>query len=408
MRMHTKFGTAAMCGLILGTAIVATPAMGQEVRSITVRSGIGGPGESGMITRKSVDKYAALLGLDEATREAVQVSHEGYAAAWQRAQKTRREAMDGVRREVEESEDHSLWGTRLPAIEKAFRETSRTLEREFMADLKIMAGDAGQGPAFERVERMRRRELTLNAGGMSGEGVDLVDLVGSLSLLPETAGVVEPALLEYEAEMDRNTQARLKSLEERGEVMGLGRGMDPERIEAMMKETRESSAKIRDVNMRYAKKIEGALPDDRREAFLSEFRRRCFPAVYKASRVQRELDAALGMSDLGGDQREQLTLLKETYAREARTVNEAWAAAIEEQEKSGGSTGMSFGGARLMMMSGEEPEALKSARQSRRDLDKRIRERLGGVLTPEQKERLPKEQDEEGHGFQRAIFVEGK
>lgn len=408
MRASTKLSVAAVCGVTLAVAGVAPMTHAQEVRTITVRAGIGGPGESGMITRRSVEKFGALLSLDEATREAVQVSHEGYVAAWQQAQKARREAMDAVRREVEESEDHSLWSSRLPAIEKTFRDASRTLEGEFLADLKIMAGEAGEGLAWDRVERMRRRELVLKGGGMSGEGVDLVELVGSLSMPAEAMSAAEPMLLEYEAEMDRHAQARLKMFEEQGEIKSLGKGLDPERMEAMMRDFRESGARLRDVNMRYAKKIEGTLPDEQRAAFAGEFRKRCFPAVYKTSRVQRELDAAQGLSDLGADKRETLALLRETYAREARAVNEAWASAIEEQEKSGASSGMSFGGAQIKMMSGEEPEALRQARQSRRDLDKRIRDRLAGVLTPEQRERLPREQEEESIVGQKALFIEAK
>jgi hypothetical protein len=408
MRASTRMSAAAVWGVIVAVSGAAPWAQAQEVRTLTVRAGIGGPGDSGMITRRSVEKFGALLGLDEATREAVQVSHEGYTAAFQQVQKARREAMDAVRREVEETEDHSLWGSRLPSIEKAFRTSSRKLEDEFMADLRIMSGEAGQGPAWERVERMRRREQVLKGGGMSGEGVDLVELVGSIPMPPEAMSAAEPTLLDYEAEMDRQAQARLKMFEEQGEIKGLGQGLDPGRMEAMLKDFRESGAKLRDVNMRFARKIESALPDEQRAAFASEFRKRCFPAVYKVSRAQRELDAAIGMTDLTGEQRELLASLRDSYQREARAVNEAWAAAIEDQEKSGASAGMSFAGAQIKLMNGEEPEALRQARQSRRDLDKRVRERLSSALTPAQRDRLPREPEDDGVAGQKAFFIEAK
>lgn len=387
-------------GITVGIAFAAAtlfpivPAHAQEVmRTVSVRAGAGGPGE-GMITRRSADAYARVLGLSPELKEAVEALHEGYVAAYQDAQRTQRESIEKVRREAEETEDHSLFMNRMPEIQRTFRSAAQRLEREFLTDVRAAAGEHATEEAWARVERMRRREVGLRGGGMSGEGVDLVDVVEALKLSPEAVAAVAPSLGEYEAEVDRPVQAKLRLQDEQRDMFGPG--VDPEKMQKVMAEARDLGTRIRDVNIRHQKRIEGLLPEDARDRFAAEFRRRCFPAVYRPSRATRELDAALKFDDLDASQRESISGLMESYQRDLRAANDVWASAIEEQEKSGQSSAFAVGGARILTLTGDEPEALKAARQNRRDLDKRTRDRLSGILSPAQRERLPKEQQDEG------------
>lgn len=389
MRVRS-IGVAAVMMVALAGACVPV-ANAQEMR-VTVRSTFGGPGD-GMVTRRGVENYARLLGLPQEGKDAALALYEGYQAAYQQAQKVRREAMEAVRKEAEESEDHSLFMQKMPAISKVFRETTEAHEKQLFDDLKTAAG--GVAPErWERVERMRRREIGLRGGGSGGEGVDLVELVDALKLSPAAMEAVSPVVADYETEIDRNVRAKLKLMEDQRD--GFGMNIEPGKMQKMMEDSREVGGKLRDTNVRFEKKIEGMLPEDRRAEFAAAFRRSCFPAVYKPSRATKELDAAMKLEDLESGQREALRALAETYARDAKGANEAWASAIEDQEKSGRKGEMVLGGSRMMMLTGDEPEALKQARQARRDLDKRTRDRLNSILSPGQRDRLPKEEEEDG------------
>ena len=388
-RRYSLTSTLMVALLWAGAGGVSCPeAAGQEIM-VSSRIGPGGFGGSGQISRRAVEKYAGMLGLGPEQREAAMTMHSGYAAAYAARQKAMREALDEVRRAADDSGDHSVFMERMPAIQKENREATTKLEKEFFSDLKSLLDSAAQEEKWPRVERARRREVGLRQGQMSGESVDLIEVVGTLSLKGEPARSVGQVLDSYEIELDQQLVAREAA---RGDtpVFEPGKPIDLEKLEKQMAESREAGRKICDVNQQNARKIEGLLPDGEREAFKSAYRKACFPRVYRESRTAKELDAALQFSDLDATQREEIASMKEAYSREIGPVNAAWAAAVEEHEKSGNAGGMSSGGAAIFMSNGDEPQALKDARKSRRELDEKYASRLRSTLRPDQKEKLPK------------------
>jgi hypothetical protein len=127
--------------------------------------------------------------------------------------------------------------------------------------------------------------------------------------------------------------------------------------------------------------------------------------VYRDSKVAKDMSAALGLSDLTPAQKESLDALKASYEREIAPINDAWASAIEAKEKAGQSGMISAGGAMMVMDFGDEPEDVAAAKKSKRELDKGTREKLEQILTPEQREKLPKESPEAVEGG--AVMITG-
>lgn len=400
-----------VAGIACGWALAPLPeAQAQQTVRIRASSPMGGAGAA-QISRRSMERYGELLGLTAEQRESAMAVHEGYAATYDQARKAQREAMEELRRTADDSGDQSVFMEKMPGIQKSFRETTQKAEQSLMGDMKSLLTPQ-QEARWAAVERMRRRETTLRGGAMSGEAMDLVDVVYGLKLTGEPAAAVGTALDEYELEMDRLLLAKEAKAKDAPQWEP-GKPIDIEAMQKGMEEARESGKKIVDLNTRTAEKVKAMLPDDVKDKFAEDVKRRSFPRVYRPSRVTRGLEAAMGMSDLDGTQRDSLKELKDSYERDAAAINARWADAIRESEQKGDEGGMAgVGGGQVFMAMGDEPQALKDARTARRELDERASDRLKSILKPEQRERLPKapppgaEEDGEGGGAMMIMSTE--
>ncbi|MBS0195645.1 MAG: hypothetical protein JSR77_02700 [Planctomycetes bacterium] len=368
---------------------------------------LGGPGGgSGMVSKRAVEKYAEILGLSAEQKEAALTMQSGYAAAYAEKQKAMRDSMDEVRRAADDSGDQTVFMERMPKIEKDFREGVTKLEKDFFNDLKSLVSGAAQEEKWVKVERARRREVGLRQGTVSGESVDLISVVEGLKLSPEAAKNITPILDAYEAELDRQLQARDAGKAD-GPAWEPGKPIDIEQIQKQMKESREAGLKVREVNQNNAHKIEALLPEETRAAFNSAVRKASFPRVFREPRVLKELDAALKLSDLDAQQRESLNEIKASYQRDVEPVNNNWANAIEASDNRGDTGAIGGAGGGMVLSMNEESQDLKDARKARRELDEKASDKLRKVLRQDQKDKLPKqfEGDEEGGPGGRVMMI---
>ena len=168
-----------------------------------------------------------------------------------------------------------------------------------------------------------------------------------------------------------------------------------EAFQDRMQKTREAGSKVKEVNESHERKIEGLLPDDKKEAFRDSVQKATYPTVYRQSRIAKSMDAATKFDDLTAGQKESLATLKASYERDAAVANKKWAsevAAAEKKGENGGEMAMP-GGGRMAVMFGDENDdsPLAQARKARRELDDKTKGRLDFILSKEQRERLPKD-----------------
>jgi len=121
------------------------------------------------------------------------------------------------------------------------------------------------------------------------------------------------------------------------------------------------------------------LPAENQAKWDLEVKRRTWPTVYRASKAERQIEAAGKLDDLNSEQQENLAAIRESYQREAAPMNERWAKAIDEQQAEGQQGWWGWGG--------ESTEA-DEVEKEREELDERFVERVLSVLTPEQIERM--------------------
>jgi hypothetical protein len=402
--IRTVGGLSLAALMTLGVPALTTSSAHAQMR-FSVTSSLGGASD-GQVSKRSVERYADLLGFSPEQKDSALTIHEGYAAAFQQAQKARRTAMEDLRRSTEDTDDHTAFMQKMPGIEKDFRDKTSKLNKGFFDDLKGLVSPA-QDAKWIKVERMRRRETGLK-GGVSGEAVDLVDVVDGLKLPSDAMTAVAPTLDEYESELDHQLQDKAKAA---ADAPGFEPGkFDAEKLQQRMKEARESGLKVKQVNERSARKIEPLLPEDKRASFRSAVRERSFPQVYRPSRATRDMDAALKLDDLSPAQRSQIQDMKAAYQRDVTPLNDAWAAAITESEGDGQSGAMvGSDGSHMMLSLGDDPKPLVDARKARREFDDKANDKLKGILNQDQQGKLAKARSNEPEdmmgGEMRAIMI---
>ncbi len=344
------------------------------------------------VTSEELKAYSELLGLTSEQLEDATAMLEAMQAEFAQVQGDRQSAMEAMRKEYEQSKDMQVLLRDAPAIMQTFRDKRSALERGFFDDLRLTLTPE-QDEQWRAMERLRRRERTLAPGMLSGESVDLVKVVREMELPESVRTDVRELLAGYEADLDRALIERNQFRDRHQEMIQIGGGPpDLGKMQELTAQSREASAKVRDVNRRHARLIRGVLPDAAAADFDARMNALAMPDVYGPSRVTRLMDAAGGLDDLTAEQRQALADLREAYRREVASANDAWAKAIEADEMNPSGGSFFFGGGSIRIAtndgSGNPTESDRArAAGARRDLDARFRERAESILTPEQREK---------------------
>jgi hypothetical protein len=378
--------------LMLPFVALAPHAGAQQI--ITMSQTAGGPsaGASGMITTRSITKYAETLALSPDQKAAIDALHEGYEAAARDSQKTFNDINAEARRAFEDSQDASVFLEKVPKAQREHTARMKALEKSLFDDMKSLL-TAEQAEHWSAVERIRRRETQLR-GMMSGESVDLTEIIRGLKPDAALVTALKELLNEYEVELDRALQTKESSAGE--DEFKPGEPIDFTAMQARIAKQREHGAKIKDINERHARRIREILPENLRDQFADAVRRESFPRVYRPGRVAKTIDAGLKLDGLSADQRTQIQTLRELYERDVAPVNDRWANAIAESEKSGEDGAMQLAGGGSIRIAGQQnPDSpLAKARTARREIDERFRKQFESILTKEQLEKLPKQDSE--------------
>ncbi|MBL8745341.1 MAG: hypothetical protein JNK58_03185 [Phycisphaerae bacterium] len=378
-----------MRAFIRGVVVIAA-ALVPSLSAVAQPGMMGGFGGGQMfdpgVSTRDLDKYAEFLSMTPEQKEAAAALLDGYQTEFDRMAKEMREATDAAREEFRDTRDFTVWDDLRPKME-AFQAKRKELEGTLLRDVKDLMTDE-QAARWPELERLRRRDTTLRRGFLSGETVDVVKLVEDSALPAEAMEQVRPLLSQYEIELDRVLIERNEQYEAgMGQGMALFRQGDMAAVNELFNKAREAGAKVRDVNRRYARLIEGVIPEGQREKFSREFKERSFPRVYREGFAGRALDAAVNFKDVTEEQRSRIAEIRQSYDRDAEAINVKWSKAIEENE-------MTI--TPMEMMGGGGGPALREGRTARRELDQRTVDKLKAVLTEDQVKRLPerRERDE--------------
>lgn len=354
------------------------------------------------IGKADIEKMTKFLNLTADQQTAAHALLEGQMAEFNKKADEFKKLQEAAREEFRESRDFSVFTDLQPKVEE-FRKAREQAEKQFMEDVKGVL-DKRQTEQFPAFERSHKREQSMNRGLMSGERADVIAIVERMKLSDASMAKIAPTLDAYSMELDHAINARnavqAKAMGNGGMMRNLFNpdGDNTEALkqaEAALKENREASTAVRDINRKYAKQVESTLGGQEGEKFASEFRKASFPDVYRERYIDRAIAAAAAMTDAQPAQIEGITALKDQYTREARPIDEAGEKVAEEREAN-------FSIANMMQNrgggGGQNDEKAQDQRRQRRELEESTLDKLKAILTPEQAAKLPEQRNQGGNG----------
>ena len=322
----------------------------------------------------------------------------------------REEIMDIVRRRSEEMREQArrTFGPQIDPEEmerliadavneyKIFRAEKVRLRDQFIGDLQLVLRD-DQQPAWPSLERRLIRQKTIQRGQLSGESVDLFNIVRELSLDSAGSDAVAPVLQEYEVSLDLVLRDRNTYLEE-SQVEGFSSIMQRDAKRALSLYDGEMIRRVfvRDVNEQYVSSLAEALPEDPAARFVRTYRERAYARIYRKTATQRAFESTAKFDDLDPDIAEAVAGLEEVYEIELGVRNEQLMDIVKSEEPKQRRrflermASRDFGRGGPGRREGRSEDRTRREFQARREFDDRYRQQLAAMLTPAQVERLPK------------------
>ncbi len=373
---------ARLAPAFVAAAILLAPAPAHaQMGAMRAMNGMRSPN----INARNLKQFASILGLNDEQRKAADELLSGYSTEYLGAVKRLEEVSYAMQDEFASSGDMEVFQEIMPGVMKKFQKKIDSLEKGLMDDLKALL-DQQQLQRWPLVERLHRRNSTINWGSLSGECVNLAEIVDGLRLDPAVAAPLSPTLEQYEVDLDRELIARNKLLQDQMDKMWDNMmGQDPEGMMKQFKDMKEAGRRLVDVNNRYARQLQSQLPTELQKKFDAQVKLVSLPKVYRKSYAQRILDAAEAIPDLDATQKEGLHGLREAYERDAGAANEKWAGVILDMEKDDSNPMAAFG----MWGMGNQEGPLKDAKDARKAIDDRSVEAVKALLSEPQRARLP-------------------
>jgi hypothetical protein len=299
----------------------------------------------------------------------------------------------------------------LAPIGRNLRNTRHALGMQFRSDLLAILNDQ-QTEHWDRFNRALLRMKTMNRGQLSGESIDLLNLLAQMDLSEDQLYAMETLVEGYDLQMDAALKARNAVLDEdRTEFMEAMSVEDIERTLAFMRKEAERRIAVRNVNDEYAPLFASGLvelgEDDTADEFMDRYHTEAYPFVFRPSFTLRAIDAAMMIDGLDEDMLTAIQDLRENYMNETAPMNDSLLRVVREQEPKRQEQFM------RMRMEQVDPREMRNMEDpiresmgSRREVDDRYYEQLSALLGPELAEQLP--QRRRGPGGQDRNFQRGR
>lgn len=403
-RLLTRSSLVLLGAALLIPAAVPFTASAQNVRFATTSIG-GGADFTPAISRSHFNRYAKVLGLEGDLKLIASSVLDSYLDEFRAEAGVVRKKMDDLREEAAATQDFSVFGREMPAIMEAWTKKSEALEQKLFNDLQALLTE-DQLAKWPVVERERRRHELLPTGRLSGESIDMIELVERLRTerkrgeepitLPEE---IDQLLEQYAVEMDSALQTRQRLIEPLQQSFFQTMVNNRAEGEKIWKEATEKRRVVRDVNRRYLATLKATLGEERGVRLEELFMEQAYPAAYAPTKAEKFINLALALDSLTSEQAGALTGFQQSLDARLEPIRRSIVKYTDEEDEklppwlenvqvSGdGSRGvaLTFAG----NMGGDEDNPLQKALRDRFRSSKEILDQAENVLTESQREAMP-------------------
>ncbi|MCC6908728.1 MAG: hypothetical protein IT430_12360 [Phycisphaerales bacterium] len=350
---HMVLGSAAGALVLAGAFAVACPAPASaQVMRFTTSSRVDN--SAGGINEVDVRSLVETLNLDGDQEALVKALYDGHRAAWNDATTAHKERVQAAFEASRASNDWTGMGKKTQQLQKQWEAESVRLETDFFASVKGLVSD-DQMAAWPRFERdRRRRTLLASQSQLSGEGVDLIDVAEAIEIPHESLAQIQPVSSLYAEEMDSALTERSRAIESLEKASapkteGDFGSIDFEAVKEQQTRVHERRIAVRDLNGRYVALFCGRMSGDEAQQFMTLYKQRCFPRVYRPTAADRYIKTVESLETLTGEQSQALANIKSDYTRQVSGINDQLAAVIRQSEEESEDQGFFFGGDLAML-----------------------------------------------------------
>ncbi len=333
------------------------------------------------------------LNLDESQRIIVNTMYEDYQTAFEaglNAMKQRFEDMKGDLQAGGQAEDKDRIMLLVFAPILDWMAKKDDIGAQFLANIEVVLTD-DQKQLYPAIQRRLYRERKLHKGRLSGESLNLIDVVRDLSLDKRVNVQIQPMLDAYDAELDRALHQRedpitgrnnpmLKSLEEQ----------DPAKQHEALRKQIARRIVVRNVNDKYIEQLALALPEDQARQFRAAALERAYPRIYRETPVQRIFRVAAEMEGLDSSVRQAVLTLEGEFLAELAVINQNLLNALRtnepiEAEEQAADFAMRMAGQQIE----PKPDPTRELFAARDEMSRGYVKRLKALITEDQFAMLP-------------------
>lgn len=358
--------------------------------------GMGG-GRGEQLRKQDIERAADMLQLTDEQRNAAMTLADGYDKQLRDMREEQQAAREDAREAMRDGNGPPNMDAMREAQQKQ-REKQSAMETQLLSDMKALLTPA-QSDKWTNVESTIRRGQKLRTGMMAGERLNVGDVVNDMNLPADQLKDAEGILEQYNTEIDRELAAReILTDKPMPDFRAMRESGDFSEMQKLMSERREAATKVRDVNKRFARQVQEALPESARATFGEKVQAATYPEVFRKTSGAEAIAKAIAMPDVTPEQMEKIAAVEDNYKSKmggwSTKAVKAWDE-LETQFKPENFAG-GGGGGDAMRAAGEE---LNTLRRDRRDLDRATLKQLKEILTADQAKELPDlEEDDTGGG----------
>lgn len=381
------------------TAIVAAACFGPVASAPAQFGGQAGFAEAFRpdFLARDIILFTDALGLEEWQRPIIETLLEDYQVSFNAGVEDVRKKMSDMKDQISSAPPEEVMKRILAPIDAWSAEKAK-LRTEFLDNVKSQLSEA-QLERWSRFERAFRREKTLDHGEIQGESVNQLAILKEMQLDPAVARLLEPALDEFETQLDTALAARERAIEaQQAKVKDAMSKSDHESgivaMEAIMV-TRVGVRKAQDegrvaVREAIAKTAGDATADD----FARKVLERAYPKVYRSDPILPLFENARNLEGITEEQKAALNDLEARYKVEIVTVNETLADAYRSEEPKEPRRRVELmlarqEGAEAVARARAESEVIVNARKAREEVYDRYRKAIMDILNEDQKKQMP-------------------
>ncbi|MBC24372.1 MAG: hypothetical protein CMJ32_10720 [Phycisphaerae bacterium] len=271
-------------------------------------------------------------------------------------------------------------------------QTKELLRIEFLDNLKSQLGPV-QLEQWPRLEMALTREYELPKGEISGESTNLVTLINEMNLPSEAMMEAEPAIIQYEIDLDGALQSRMSTILQNQDMIKEAMAtMDFDSGLIAMEKLMQQRVAVRTANDQAIESISESLPAPHGDAFRMKAHERGYPKAFLRSPILRYFELARSLETLTDEQLIAIDTLEVDYLSELGQLQMHMVAVLREDEPKKPRQEVQLmidrrNGDQTTRRS--ESQAWMDAKKMRDELNNRTLQALRDILTPEQNELLP-------------------